>query len=123
MAQLNFPARADGSSPSAGNPPVNTTFEDTGITWTWNNDLGVWSTAENSGFTQDVADGRYLRLDASAGDQTRLAGQVRFDAVTDHADGLTTGTITARSSILPIQVLAQPMTRMVLIGLKHLIQR
>ena len=97
MAQLNFPARADGSSPSPGNPPVSTTHEDAGITWTWNNALGVWSTAENSGFTQQVADGRYLRLDASAGDQTRLAGQVRFDAATEHAAGLTTATITART--------------------------
>ena len=33
MAQLNFP-----------DPQVTTTYTEAGITWTWNNTLGVWST-------------------------------------------------------------------------------
>jgi len=35
MAELNFPT---------GNPPSPTTYTEAGITWTWNNTLGVWST-------------------------------------------------------------------------------
>ena len=60
MAKLNFPT---------GDPPSPTTYTKAGITWTWNSTLKVWSTDDNAGFTQIDADGRYLRIDSSAGAQ------------------------------------------------------
>ena len=37
--------------------------------------------------TQAEADGRYLRIDAGAGDQTRIAGEATFSELTTHEGG------------------------------------
>ena len=67
MATLNFP-----------NPAVTQTYEAAGITWTWNATLGVWSAEAGTGFDETVADERYLRVDAAAGDQERVSGEATF---------------------------------------------
>ena len=77
MAQLNFP-----------DPTSTTTFTDAGITWTWNATLGVWSTDDQDGFTQSVADARYLRVDDEAPNQTRASGLVTFGELTTHEAGV-----------------------------------
>ena len=77
MAQLNFP-----------DPAVTQTYTEAGITWTWNATLGVWSSDDNDGFTETDADQRYLRIDAGAPDQTRVAGEATFAELTTHEAGV-----------------------------------
>ena len=77
MATLNFP-----------DPAVTQTYEAAGITWTWNATLGVWSAEAGTGFDETVADARYLRVDAAAGDQERVSGEATFAEQTTHAGGL-----------------------------------
>lgn len=71
MAELTFPTQADGTPPSAGNPPTSTTFEDAGLKWTWNNTIGVWSSEAGSAASGDgtsVSVGENPPSPASEGD-------------------------------------------------------
>ena len=77
MATLNFP-----------DPAVTQTYEAAGITWTWNATLGVWSAEGGTGFDETVADARYLRVDAAAGDQERVSGEATFAELTTHEAGV-----------------------------------
>ena len=90
MAALNFPSNRSELNPPLPAGPLQDgdSFTDANITWTWNATLEVWSTAENNGFTQAVADSRYLRIDAGAPNQERVAGRATFDDLTVHEDGV-----------------------------------
>ena len=87
MAQLNFP-----------DPAVTQTYTEAGIVWTWNATLGVWSAEPGSGggdFTQAEADGRYLRIDAAAPDQTRVSSRAIFNEDVIRAQGTNSTTLKA----------------------------
>ena len=74
MAKLNFP-----------DPAVTQTYSAAGTTWTWNSTLGVWSAIPGDGFTETVADGRYLKLDASNDPVTgtcEFASDLILDSIT-----------------------------------------
>ena len=77
MATLTFP-----------DPSVTQEYEAAGITWTWNATLGVWSTEAGGGVNLDETDTRYLRVDADAGDQERVAGKATFARLTTHYKGI-----------------------------------
>ena len=78
MAQLQFP-----------DPNTTNSYTEAGITWTWNATLGVWSTDPNDGFTETIADSRYLRLDSAAGSQTvESTSQLTLSGLTTHEGGV-----------------------------------
>ena len=101
MAALNFPTNRDELNPPQPSGPLQDGDEYTaaGITWTWNATLGVWSAepgeSSNGDLTKAEADGRYLRVDADAPNQTRVAGEATFTELTTHEGGVnvTGGTV------------------------------
>jgi hypothetical protein len=88
MAQLNFP-----------DPNTTQSYTEAGITWTWNDTLGVWSAEPSTGdgdFTKAEADGYYL---SKLNDDT-AAGEITFEKLTTHEAGITLHSNT-HASIFP----------------------
>ena len=89
MAELNFPSdTANGQPPAAGNPPLVTEYVAAGVTWTWNDTLGVWS-SESGDITQDLD---YVPNGDNAGTVTITDGTpATIPVATDDVAGLFTG--------------------------------
>ena len=83
MAKLNFP------TPNLSDPTT-LTYTDAGITWTWNDTLGVWSSEQESG-----ASTSYL----SRLNDDEAAGEITFAEKSIHEDGIrSNGTIVSIKS-------------------------
>ena len=78
MAELNFPQdRTELVPPGTGDLQTGDTYTSNGQTWVYDADAKVWNSGGGAAIS-DTYDGRYLRVDAAAGDQIRLSGEANF---------------------------------------------
>ena len=92
MPKLNFPTNRDELNPPQPSGPLQDgdEYAAAGITWTWNDTLGVWSADPSDGFNEAVADERYL----SKVTNDRAAGEITFEKFVIIGGNPTNGTNT-----------------------------